>query len=123
VKTKAVDFVVYSVSDMDKAVAFYRDTLGVQFDLVEEGETWTEWDTPPVALALHQPGKGQWHWPGTPAAAFAVDDVYASVEELRQKGVAILNEPVETSVCYMAFVADPDGNRICIHQRKDGTAG
>ena len=119
--TRAIDFVVYTVTDMERAVAFYRDTLGVRFPLIEEGEFWTELDTPPLALALCAPGEGDWR--GTPAAALAVGDVYAAVEELRAKGVPILAEPEETSVCYIAFVADPDGNRICLHQRKDGTAG
>ena len=32
-------------------------------------------------------------------------------------------EPVETRVCWLAWIADPDGNRICLHSRKDGTAG
>ncbi len=32
-------------------------------------------------------------------------------------------EPLETPDCFMAAVADPDGNKILIHQRKDGTAG
>jgi predicted enzyme related to lactoylglutathione lyase len=124
VKPKAIDFVVYSVPDMAKAVAFYRDTLGLDFDLVEEGSFWTEWDTPPVAFALCRPRqRGKWSWRGTPAVALAVDDVSAAIEELRAQGVKILNEPVETSVCYTAFVEDPFGNRVCIHQRKDGTAG
>jgi predicted enzyme related to lactoylglutathione lyase len=35
----------------------------------------------------------------------------------------VLMDPVETRVCWMSFIADPDGNRICLHQRKDGTAG
>ena len=35
--TRAVDFVVYTVTDMERAVAFYRDTLGVRFPLVQTG--------------------------------------------------------------------------------------
>ncbi|HEX2037526.1 MAG TPA: VOC family protein [Chloroflexota bacterium] len=117
---RAVDFVVYSVSDMERAAVFYRDTLGVDFPLVEDGTFWMEWDTPPVAFALCS---SDGDWKGTPAVAFAVPDVYAAVEALRAKGVKILAEPEETGVCHMAFVEDPDGNRVCLHQRKDGTAG
>ena len=120
-RTRAVDFVVYNVSDMERSTAFYRDTLGIDAKLLEEGGGWTEFDTPPVALALCAPSDEDWK--GGPAVALAVDDVHATVEELRGKGVTILTEPYESSVCYMAFVADPDGNRVCIHQRKDGTAG
>jgi hypothetical protein len=32
-------------------------------------------------------------------------------------------EPIETPVCFMAVVADPDANKILLHQRKDGTFG
>jgi predicted enzyme related to lactoylglutathione lyase len=85
---------------------------------------WTEFDTPPVAFALCEPKEsGKYAWSGVPAVGLAVDDVYAALNELRAKGVKVLNEPVETSVCYMAFIEDPWGNRICIHQRKDGSAG
>ena len=45
----------------------------------------------------------------------------AAVEELRAKGVEVLLEPWETRD--KAYVADPFGNPICLHQRKDGTAG
>ncbi len=124
VRTKAIDFVVYTVPDMKQAVTFYRDTLGIEPDFVEEDSFWTEFDTRPVAFALCAPkSRGKWAWHGTPAAALAVDDVYAAVERLRSQGVKVLNEPVETSVCHIAFVEDPFGNRVCLHQRKDGTAG
>ena len=123
-KTRAIDFVMYSVPDMEKAYAFYRDTLGLDFPMVEEGDFWTEFDSPPVAFALCQPrSKGKYAWSGTPAVGLAVDDVTATIEELRAKGVKILNEPVRTNVCVMAFIEDPFGNRVCIHQRHDGTAG
>ena len=123
-KTKAIDFVVYAVPDMQRAHSFYKETLGIDFPLVEEGKFWTEFDTKPVALALCQPKPdGEYNWSGPAAVALAVDDVYATMDELRAKGVKILNEPVRTSVCVMGFIEDPFGNRICIHQRHDGTAG
>jgi predicted enzyme related to lactoylglutathione lyase len=61
--------------------------------------------------------------PGVGAVALAVDDVRAAVAELRGKGVRIVVEPVETADCWLAIVADPDGNLVYVHQRKDGTAG
>ena len=45
------------------------------------------------------------------------------MEELRAQGVPVLVEPWETAVCHKAFIADPFGNPLCLHQRKDGTAG
>jgi catechol 2,3-dioxygenase-like lactoylglutathione lyase family enzyme len=128
---RGIDFVVYHVPDMRRAKAFYRRTLG----LAPRGEytgSWAEFGTEPTTLCLRTthlgPGEAranpkQVKWVPTPAIALAVADVSAVVEELRGQGVAILVEPWETRVCHKAFIADPFGNPICLHQRKDGTAG
>ena len=119
-KVRAIDFVVVNVSDVPRAAAFYRDTLGLDFPLVEESLRWQEFQTEPVAFALRE-DKGN---PGANAAiALAVDDVSAAVEELRAKGVKVLIEPRESPDCYTAMVQDPDGNMLLLHRRKDGTAG
>ena len=121
-KPRAIDFVVYNVRDMERSVRFYRDTLGIEAPFNEENEFWTEFDTDPVSLALCRPSERR-PWHGGPAVALAVDDVHATIAELRAAGVKIVNEPEQTSACIMAFIEDPDGNRICIHQRNNGTAG
>jgi len=53
----------------------------------------------------------------------AMEDVNAAIEELKAKGVSIVYGPMETPVCWMAAVLDPDGNVIGMHQRKDGSWG
>ncbi len=126
---RGVDFVVYHVPDMRRAKAFYRQTLG----LSPKGEYtgyWAEFGTEPTRLCLramrHPPGTpadAQPRWVDAPTIALAVRDVSAAVEELRAKGVEVLLEPWETRVCHKAYIADPFGNPICLHQRKDGTAG
>ena len=122
-KPKAVDFVAYTVNDMDRAEVFYRDTLGLDV-LTPRGEAGTrangfmEFEAGGTAIGLTAMAP----LPNA-AMALAVDDVYAAVEELRGKGVTIDMEPIETPDCFMAAIADPDGNQILIHQRKDGTAG
>ena len=121
IKVRAVDFVVYNSSNMKRSKAFYHDVLGLGKG-GEYASFWAEFATKPVTVALCSPSKRS-PWRGSTAVALAVDDVYAAVEALRRKGVKILMEPEETGVCHMAFIADPDGNRICLHQRKDGTAG
>lgn len=57
---------------------------------------------------------------GSACVALAVDDVPATIAQCRKRGVKILIPPVETRVCW---IADPAGNRFCLHSRKDGTAG
>ena len=117
-KVRAIDFVVSHVSDIERAKAFYRDVLGIQAPVTQEGGPWIEFGTDPVAFALLQMGK-----PPQTSIALAVDDVHAAVEELRQKGVTIVMEPVDSPDCHMAAILDPDGNVIILHRRKDGTAG
>jgi hypothetical protein len=51
----------------------------------------------------------------------------AALAALRAKGVPAvrgrLEELLETRVCFMAQIAAPDGNRLWLRQRKDGSAG
>jgi len=53
---------------------------------------------------------------------FRVNDIKQAVADFRSRGFQI-SEPLDTTVCNMAFGADPDGNNIIIHQRhqKDET--
>jgi predicted enzyme related to lactoylglutathione lyase len=123
-KPRAVDFVSYSVTDMGRSEAFYRDVLGLDVEL-PRGQPGTraagymEFDAGGTAISLT--ALPQLH--PNAIVALAVEDVRAAAEELRGKGVQIMMEPLETPVCCMAVVADPDGNQILIHQRKDGSFG
>jgi predicted enzyme related to lactoylglutathione lyase len=123
-KPKAVDFVSYIATDMDRSEAFYRDVLGLEVT-TPRGEPGTrsngymEFEAGGTAITLT--ALPQLH--PNAVVALAVDDVGDAVEELRGKGVPIEMEPLETPDCFMAVVADPDGNMILIHQRKDGTFG
>jgi len=123
-KAKAVDFVSYSVTDMDQAEAFWRELLGLDVEVARgkpgtRANGYMELDAGGVAIGLV--AMPQTHPNGI--MALAVDNVGEAVEELRGKGVKIAMETIESPVCWMAVVADPDGNRILLHQRKDGTFG
>lgn len=123
---RGADFIYYQTSDLDKAVEFYRDTLGLEllhhFDEVK----WAEFSVGNVTLALNDPTafdantKAQ---TGGAAVSLAVEDVEAAINELKEKGVTVTIPTQETPVCHFACITDPDGNNIWIHQRKDGTFG
>jgi predicted enzyme related to lactoylglutathione lyase len=123
-KAKAVDFVSYSVTDMDRSESFWRDVLGLDVEVARgapgtRGSGYMELDAGGVAIGLVA-------MPNTypnGVVALAVDSVGEAVEELRGKGVKIAMDTIESPVCWMAVVEDPDGNKILLHQRKDGTAG
>jgi predicted enzyme related to lactoylglutathione lyase len=123
IPVRAVDFVMYCTRDMRKTRAFYQNLFGLKRG-GEWTDFWTEFETSPVTLCLNGPSQRRnRNWQGPAAIALAVPDIHAAIEACRRQKVKVLMKPVETSVCWMSFIADPDGNRICLHQRKDGTAG
>ncbi len=120
-KFRAIDFVVVFVADMDRAITFYRDTLGIAIAGGEDPHpVWNELETEPVTVALFANTDSA----GSNASiGIAVDDVQAAVDELRASEHAVAMDTIETPVCFMATMHDPDGNTLILHQRKDGTAG
>ena len=125
IPVRALDFVMYNTTAMRRTRAFYQKLFGFKRGH-EWNEFWSEFATEPLTLCLNGVSKKirpEWNWMGAPCVALAVDDVRSAITKCRKHRVKILIEPVETRVCWMAWIADPAGNRICLHSRKDGTAG
>ncbi len=123
-KVRGVDFVFYNVTNMDRAVAFYRDVLGLKV-IGEVGKMWTEFETGNLALVVGVYGaapvpKGK---KGNVSVGLSVDDVKGALEYLKSKDVAVNMELQDFPSCHMASISDPDGNEIVLHHRKDGTVG
>src|SRR5207248_2608362 len=119
-KIKAVDYVMYYVSDLKKGVDFYKNVLGLKL-YGKPGESWAEFEVGNVTFDIGTFNKKMIGKSSN--VAFAVDDVEKSLTELKKKGVKIVDETWETPVCHGATISDPDGNQIYLHKRKDGTAG
>lgn len=121
-----IDYVVYGVSSLDRAMPFYRDTLGLK-PLGEPFEgKWQEFELGTSTLAISTPPYAQPPTKGATggaSAAIAVADLDAALKELEAKGVPVTFGPQESPACHMAGILDPDGNHLILHQRKDGTAG
>jgi catechol 2,3-dioxygenase-like lactoylglutathione lyase family enzyme len=121
-KIRGTDFVMFLVSDLSRAVAFYRDTLGVPCELESLEYQWAEFDCGNVTLSL----KGRALADGTRGEgriALSVGDIVAAYEELKQKGVALESPPVDNGCCWHLEVRDPDGNLVILHKRSDGSSG
>ena len=121
---RAVDFVMYCAGHPKKTRAWYQKIFG--FSPGEEwNEFWSEFRTEPVTFCLNGPSRrgAKWNWDRPPAVAFAVSDIHEAAAICRKRKIPVLKGPIETSVCWMLFISDPEGNRIVLHQRKDGTAG
>jgi catechol 2,3-dioxygenase-like lactoylglutathione lyase family enzyme len=120
------DFVGINVTDRDKAVEFYGQTLGLERNPLAS-EEWPELGADNVGFVLSTPEqKGGGEFTPEVSIAFRVPDVAASMERLRSEGVEVRpDEPYDSGVCHMAFFRDPDGNSLMLHHRyapySDGT--
>jgi predicted enzyme related to lactoylglutathione lyase len=115
-KIKEIAFVGIPVRDMKKARAFYEDVLGLKPDLEMTGERWTEYPIGAGTLAIACLGDA---WPpsdeGT-SAALEVEDLEDAVARLEERNIPC--DQVESPVCRMAIIRDPDGNKLIIHKLK-----
>jgi catechol 2,3-dioxygenase-like lactoylglutathione lyase family enzyme len=109
-----VDFVSIAVRDLARARAFYGEVLalppgGPAPDVFVAGN---------VTLALWAPeADGEPFSANQAGLALRVADVAAARHALEAEGVEFLGDTVDTGVCHMAFLRDPDGNVLILHRR------
>lgn len=120
-KILEIAFSCYPVTDIERARAFYEGVLGLTatMDHPLENGHWVEYDIGPGTLAI---GVAPGMLPSQDGCSVSleVDDFDRAVAELKDAGVEFGFGPIETPVCHMAFVKDPDGNSVGIHKRKPG---
>lgn len=110
-----VDFIGVPSEDVERARAFYVETLGLRPDAHAKYECWAGntcfaiWSPTNVGLPFVAQKGNPW--------ALGVDDVARARAELEAKGVEFSGETLDTGVCHMAFFADPDGNALMLHHR------
>jgi predicted enzyme related to lactoylglutathione lyase len=123
VHVRAVDFILLPVSDLDRAVQFYRDTLGLPLAMHHPEYQWAEFSGGNVTLGLHGGAASEAGAGRGPQVALAVDDVRLACARLHAHGVTVIEGPTDFGVCVCARLADPDGNIVLLHRRADGSAG
>jgi len=110
------DFYSVPVQDMERAKAFYRDTLGMHSSNWEDG--WPEIETGNVSLYLINPAAiGAEFAPHTAHVALRVPDVAEARGELEARGIEFDGEIRDTGVCHMALFKDSEGNQLMLHRR------
>jgi predicted enzyme related to lactoylglutathione lyase len=113
-----VDFVPFSTQDIDKAVEFYGETLGLRRSVYMPERQYAEFETGNVTLSIIVgEAMGIGHRVNALALALHVGDVEAARSSLERKGVEFQGDILDTGVCHMAFFADPDGNALMLHHR------
>jgi methylmalonyl-CoA/ethylmalonyl-CoA epimerase len=104
------------VSDVERAVAFYRDTLGMRL-LFQAPPGLAFFDLDGVRLMLDGPAAAQ---AGTSSVIYyEVPDLDAAFQTLSRRGVVFVREPhlvakLPDHELWMAFLRDPDQNLLAL---------
>ena len=115
---RGVDFVGLPTRDLQKAVAFYGETLGLPRSVYIPDRNFSEFETGNLTLSIYDAEKmGLGHHPNQNAVALHVDDVAAARKTLEERGVTFHGDTFDTGVCHMALFSDPDGNALMLHHR------
>lgn len=117
-----VDYVNIPTTDLPRAREFYGTTLGLEASQVyqrgDEPAMGAEFETGTVTLALIDVNAIKVeHSPTVVPIGLHVEDVEAARAELESRGVEFGQPTLDSGVCRMAFFSDPDGNRLCLHNR------
>ena len=110
---RSVKFILW-VQDMDRAVAFWRDGIGLEPALVTP--YWSELKWKDATIALHDGGTGDYRATGL---GIEVEDVDAACAEVAAAGGQIRKHPVDRSGegIRLADLVDTEGNGFQLSAR------
>jgi len=120
-----VNYAIVFVSDMKRAVSFYRDVLGLPLRFESPG--WTEFATDGATLALH-PGEGSSPEKGSPQhlppgrcrPGLSVPNLDEFHERMVERKMPCLQEPKDVFGVRLAQYLDPDGLAISVGEERRG---
>ncbi len=121
-KFRKVGAVILLVSNMEKSIKFYSDTL--ELPVKSRSKDWTEFFNNDTVLALHPaPEKKKKKMmlktgSGT-LVGFEVTDLDSTIKKLKEKRVKFFKRPKEEPFGKHAIVQDPDGHLISIAELKE----
>lgn len=109
------------VTDIDRAVAFYREVLGFEFLFQVDGQPMAFFQAGDVRLYLGVPESGETS--GSPMAYYSVDDLGAACSRIATLGVDIIREPHvvhrdDRHELWMASLHDSEGNMVTFMEER-----
>lgn len=117
-----VDFVSLPTRDLEAAMDFYGNVLGLPRSSVWQrpgsDPLGAEFETGTVTIALVAAERLGIPFQATTApVALHVEDVESARAELQSRGVSFRGDTIDSGVCHMAAFEDPDGNALMLHHR------
>ena len=117
-RVTGMDLSGYMVKDAQRAIAFYRDGLGLEPVKVYPDNRGAEYEfADGTTFGLWGGGGAVMPFQPSNGILFAVDDLDAAVAAVKARGIPVLMEH-ETPVCTMAMINDTEGNSVVLHKRK-----
>ncbi len=119
-KFRKVGAVILLVSNMEKSIKFYSDTL--ELPVKSRSKDWTEFFNNDTVLALHpapEKKKKTLKTGSGTLVGFEVTDLDSTVKKLKEKRVKFFKRPKEEPFGKHAIVQDPDGHLISIAELKE----
>jgi predicted enzyme related to lactoylglutathione lyase len=120
---RGVKIVSIPVKDQNVALKFYTEKLGFKVATDQEmapgKQRWIELMIPgaDTNLALFTPDGHENRIGGFQSMTFWTDDVFATAEQMKKKGVEITDGPRKEVWGTMAKFKDPDGNEFVFSNR------
>jgi predicted enzyme related to lactoylglutathione lyase len=113
-----IAFTGIPVTDIKRSRTFYEGVLGLKPAAEFMEGVWIEYEIGSQTLAIGSVGE-QWKpSPDGTSVAIEVDDFETAIKDLKAANVTFAAEGIESPVCRMAVIQDPDGNKIIIHKLK-----
>jgi lactoylglutathione lyase len=109
-----LNYAIKFVSDMDAAVAFYRDTLGLTPAF--QSPFWSEFDTGQTKLALHPASDA--NPAGSVQLGLATEDLDNFYAAGQATGLVFTSPPADVHGTRLARFRDPDGAEITVSQSR-----
>lgn len=111
------------VSNLDRAIAFYRDVLGFSLLYRSEDIGWCELSTGVDKVNVGLSERREAGGGGGATLTFGVDDLEAAKAALEEHSVKLDGDIMEIpGLVRLLTFYDPDGNALMFYQMPEGTA-
>lgn len=116
---RGIKFISIPVTNQDVALKFYTESLGMKVGTDQpftEKQRWIELLIPgaDTGIALFTPPGREDQIGKFQSISFWCDDVFATAETLKKKGVAFVKDAKTESWGSSAIFKDPDGNQFVL---------
>ena len=110
--------VIIWTDNLDRLLAFYRDTLGLTPHSVHPDFIAFKWGGMRLSIGKHSEVRGRTRDPNRIMVNLGVDDIQQAYESLRARGVEFLRPPEhEHWGGWVSTFSDPDGNVLQLLQQ------